>query len=129
MKQALALRPELGGDSFPKPDGIVSEEIDPTTGMLATDECPTKRTEYFIEGTQPTEPCNGHSGDKPAEHASPDFSWPEGMPDRDTSKPPKDDEETPEDVPRDTPRDAPPVTRKQIKKAADKSQSPPPPRN
>jgi penicillin-binding protein 1B len=125
MKQALALRPELGGDSFPKPDSIVSEEIDPTTGMLATDECPTKRTEYFIEGTQPTEPCNGHSADKPAEHPSNDFAWPEGMPDRDTGKPTKDDEETPEDVPRDTP----PVTRKQIKKAADKPQSPPPPRN
>src|SRR5256885_6927579 len=54
MKQALALRPELGGDSFPKPDDVVSEEIDPATGMLATDQCPTKRTEYFIEGTQPT---------------------------------------------------------------------------
>src|ERR1044071_3015684 len=41
MKQALALRPELGGDSFAKPDGIVDVEIDPTTGLLATDKCPT----------------------------------------------------------------------------------------
>ena len=91
MKQALALRPELGGDSFPKPDTIVSEEIDPTTGMMATDECPTKRTEYFIEGTQPTEPCNGHSSEAPAEHTTPDFAWPEGKPERDSGKPPKDD--------------------------------------
>jgi penicillin-binding protein 1B len=111
MKEALALRPELGGDSFAKPDDIVSEEIDPTTGMLATEQCPEKRTEYFIEGTQPTEPCTGHSGDKPAEPALPGFSWPEGMPDKDT-KPPKEDEAPPDD--------APPATRKQIKKAADK---------
>jgi len=111
MKQALALRPELGGDSFPKPDTIVSEEIDPATGMLATEECPVKRTEYFIEGTQPTEPCNGHSADKPSEPGLPGFEWPEGMPEKD-KKPPKDGE--------DVPDDAPPATRKQIKKAADK---------
>ncbi|HKP11821.1 MAG TPA: PBP1A family penicillin-binding protein, partial [Blastocatellia bacterium] len=116
MKQALALRPELGGDSFPKPDSIVSEEIDPTTGMLATDECPTKRTEYFIEGTQPSEPCNGHSGYKPAEHTILGFEWPEGTPDRDSHKPAKEDQEPPEDEP----RDAQPPTRKPPKKPADR---------
>jgi penicillin-binding protein 1B len=62
MKQALAARPDLGGDSFQKPDGIVSAEIDPTTGLLATDSCPTRRAEYFIEGTQPVENCTAHTG-------------------------------------------------------------------
>ena len=112
MKQALALRPELGGDSFPKPDDIVSEEIDPTTGKLATEQCPAKRTEYFIEGTQPTEACDAHSGDKPVEPVLPGFDYPEGKPDRDT-KPPDAAEPPPDDTP-------PPPTRKQVKKAADK---------
>jgi penicillin-binding protein 1B len=112
MKEALALRPELGGDSFPKPDTIVSEEIDPATGMLATEACPVKRTEYFIEGTQPTEPCNGHSDDKPIEPGLPGFEYPEGLPEKD-KKPPKDGEVAPDDA-------QPPITRKQIKKAADK---------
>src|SRR4029078_1176123 len=49
MKAALALRPELGGESFPAPpDSLVSAEIDPTTGLLATDKCLARRTEYFI---------------------------------------------------------------------------------
>ncbi|HWC78138.1 MAG TPA: PBP1A family penicillin-binding protein, partial [Blastocatellia bacterium] len=66
MKQALALRPELGGDGFPKPDGIVDVEIDPTTGLLASETCPAHVSEYFIEGTQPEEPCVGpHPGDLP----------------------------------------------------------------
>jgi penicillin-binding protein 1B len=76
MKQALALRPELGGDSFPKPDGIVSVEIDPTTGLLATEQCAEKVTEYFIEGTQPEETCDAHSGDHTEETP---FKWPEGQ--------------------------------------------------
>lgn len=110
MKQALALRPELGGDSFPKPDDMVSEEIDPTTGMLATEECPTKRTEYFIEGTQPTEACTGHSPEHPADPTLPGFEWPEGMPDKEPKKPAREGEDPGEDV----------QQRKQIKKAADK---------
>jgi penicillin-binding protein 1B len=81
MRQALALRPDLGGDSFPKPESIVNAEIDPTTGLLATDSCPVHRTEYFIEGTQPTESCNLHSGEQIPLLETPDFNWPEGKPD------------------------------------------------
>jgi penicillin-binding protein 1B len=80
MLQALALRPDLGGDSFPKPENITSLEIDPTTGMLATDKCPEKRTEYFIEGTQPQEACTTHTAehtDMPGPGTS-EFDWPEG---------------------------------------------------
>lgn len=66
MKQALALRPDLGGDSFPKADNVVSAEIDPTTGLLATSLCAAKRTEYFIEGTAPSQECDAHTGDEEA---------------------------------------------------------------
>lgn len=65
MKQALALRPDLGGDSFPKPNNISTAEIDPSTGLLATDRCSLKRTEYFIEGTEPQESCQAHEGETP----------------------------------------------------------------
>ena len=78
MKSALALRPELGGESFPPPpDAIVTAEIDPTTALLATDICPTRRTEYFIQGTQPEQQCEGHSGEHPELPPIPGFSWPE----------------------------------------------------
>lgn len=62
MKQALAIKPELGGNEFTKPEGIASEEIDPASGLLADETvCPVHRTEYFIEGTQPTEKCSSQS--------------------------------------------------------------------
>ena len=78
MKAALALRPELGGESFPPPpDGIVTADIDPTTGLLATDTCPTHRSEYFIEGTQPTQTCEAHSSEHPEFPPIPGFEWPE----------------------------------------------------
>ena len=48
------------GDGWEAPDGIVAEEIDPETGLLAGEWCPTTRIEYFREGTQPTEYCEGH---------------------------------------------------------------------
>jgi penicillin-binding protein 1B len=57
MKQVLELRPELGGDAFPRPGGIVSAEIDPTTGCLAGPESPNRRTEIFIAGTEPYSTC------------------------------------------------------------------------
>jgi len=83
MKQALAIRPDLGGDSFPQPDGIVTAEIDPETGMLAADSCPNHRTEYFIEGSQPTEVCTLHSAGLPIPASSPTPEpWPEGRTDQ-----------------------------------------------
>ncbi|MDO8503919.1 MAG: transglycosylase domain-containing protein [bacterium] len=39
------------------PSGIVQTSICPLTGTLPCEGCPT-RTEYFIEGTQPTQYCN-----------------------------------------------------------------------
>jgi penicillin-binding protein 1B len=114
MKAALAARPDLGGDSFTKPEGIVEAEIDPETGLLATEYCPTRRVEYFIAGTQPTETCQEEDAgetDEPA--ATPEFQWPEGqdLPDK-TKKVLRDVEEMVDDAQREV--------RKQIKKATEK---------
>jgi penicillin-binding protein 1B len=82
MKAALALRPELGGEAFPPaPEGIVTEEIDPTTGLIATEQCLARKTESFVEGTQPQQPCEAHSGEHPEQPPIPGFNWPEGQAD------------------------------------------------
>jgi penicillin-binding protein 1B len=87
MKQALALRPDLGGDGWSKPDDIASADIDPTSGLLYGDGCPAKRTEHFIEGTQPEEVCDAHSGDPAEDPGLIPFEWPEGQ--EDMPPPPK----------------------------------------
>ncbi|MFY9570760.1 MAG: penicillin-binding transpeptidase domain-containing protein, partial [Blastocatellia bacterium] len=56
MQQALELRPDLGGESFGKPSGIVTVEIDPATGCLAGPES-ARRQEIFISGTEPVSTC------------------------------------------------------------------------
>lgn len=114
MKAAVALRPELGGDSFPPaPDGIVTDEIDPTTGLIATDQCPAHRTEYFIEGTQPQQLCEAHTGEHPEQPGVPGFAWPEGQDIEDkTKKMLRDAEKGIDDAAREM--------KKQIKKATGK---------
>jgi penicillin-binding protein 1B len=57
MKQALELRPDLGGASFGKPGGIVTVEIDPATGCLAGPESVSHRPEVFVAGTEPSSSC------------------------------------------------------------------------
>lgn len=42
---------------FPVPEGVVSVYIDPATGLLANDACPSTRMESFVAGTEPTEYC------------------------------------------------------------------------
>jgi len=60
MKSAVAARP--AGD-FPRPDGVVTAVIDPTTGYLAAPDCPKKVNENFIAGTEPTQYCPKHGGE------------------------------------------------------------------
>ena len=62
MKRAHQLREYRNVQDFQPPDGIVSVEIDPATGQLATPNCPLARTEVFISGTQPIESCRLHGG-------------------------------------------------------------------
>jgi len=49
-------------DNFPVPSDIVTAEIDPDTGFLATSACPRRITEVFIEGTAPVSSCYVHGG-------------------------------------------------------------------
>lgn len=44
MQQAVSVRPELGGNGFVRPRGLVTIEIDPETGMLAEANCPFRET-------------------------------------------------------------------------------------
>lgn len=64
MKSALQFREYRDTKPFTAPDGIVTVDIDPESGMLATPACPTKRQEVYIAGTQPAGMCTlpGHGG-------------------------------------------------------------------
>ena len=65
MKRALAFRAYRDAKDFPAPDGVVSVEIDPQSGMPATPFCPIHKTEVFIAGTQPVGTCPLHGGSSP----------------------------------------------------------------
>jgi penicillin-binding protein 1B len=65
MKRALAYRAYRDAKPFQAPDGIVSVEIDPQSGMPATPFCPITKTEVFIAGTQPVGTCPLHGGLNP----------------------------------------------------------------
>jgi penicillin-binding protein 1B len=60
MKKITPLYP-LSGADFPVPQGVPEVEIDPTTGLLATDRCLQREKEYFIQGTEPTLQCYGNN--------------------------------------------------------------------
>jgi penicillin-binding protein 1B len=60
MLQAQSLRPLLG-ENFIAPEDIAEAEIDPTTGMLASDTSPYRVQEYFIKGTEPIIPSLGNN--------------------------------------------------------------------
>ncbi len=62
MKRAHLFREYRAAREFPAPEGIVSVEVDPVTGRLASAGCPGIRSEIFIAGTQPTEICSLHGG-------------------------------------------------------------------
>ncbi|MMZ63319.1 Penicillin-binding protein 2D [compost metagenome] len=44
------------------PDDVVSVYIDAATGKLATPDCPSKKLEVFVRGTEPAEFCSEHGG-------------------------------------------------------------------
>lgn len=45
-----------------RPDDVVTREIDPDSGMLATPWCPSTRGEIFVAGTEPRQVCPLHAG-------------------------------------------------------------------
>ena len=62
MKRAHQYREYRNVHGFQAPDGIVTVEVDPATGELATSLCPSPRAEVFLSGTQPVESCHLHGG-------------------------------------------------------------------
>jgi penicillin-binding protein 1B len=62
MKRAHAHREYHNVHSFEAPDGIVTADIDPESGQLATAACPKTKSEVFLAGTQPIETCALHGG-------------------------------------------------------------------
>jgi penicillin-binding protein 1B len=65
MKAAAQVREYRDTKPFPAPDGIVSIEVDPASGMPATPSCPTRHGEVYIAGTQPVGTCPLHGDGRP----------------------------------------------------------------
>jgi len=61
MRPALAGKPAA---DFKRPDNVVQVAIDPRSGYLAAPDCPSRRYELFLSGTEPTAYCPMHGGDK-----------------------------------------------------------------
>lgn len=62
MKRAHKHRAYRDVAQFDVPDGVVSAQIDPESGQLATSACPKTVTEYYVLGTQPAQFCSLHQG-------------------------------------------------------------------
>lgn len=62
MKKALDYREYRDTKPFRAPDGIVTIDIDPMSGMPATPSCPKTRPEVYIAGTEPVGACPLHGG-------------------------------------------------------------------
>ncbi len=62
MKRAHSHRQYRAVSEFAAPDGVLTVEIDPLTGLLATSGCQQHRPEVFIAGTQPIDVCKLHGG-------------------------------------------------------------------
>lgn len=60
MKGAISLRPELGGAAFVRPEGIMTVEIDPETGLLATSSCPQRQRIALTPALAPASECYTH---------------------------------------------------------------------
>jgi len=61
MKEAVAIRPSLGGSAFAKPAGIVTVKIDPDSGFLAGPDCPVAQTVMVASQFAPMADCYVHS--------------------------------------------------------------------
>ena len=48
---------KLPSGKFEAPNGLVTREIDPATGKLATPTCSNVITEVFVKGTEPLDSC------------------------------------------------------------------------
>ncbi len=62
MRRAHKHRAYRDVSDFAVPDGVVSAQVDPLSGLLATSACPTAVTEFYLVGTQPVQFCALHQG-------------------------------------------------------------------
>ena len=62
MKRASKHRAYRDVTDFEIPEGVVSAQIDPESGELATSACPQVMTDYYLLGTQPIQFCPLHQG-------------------------------------------------------------------
>src|ERR1043166_2442570 len=60
MNEAIAVRPDLGGDNFECPEGIKFVEIDSLTGLRSTLGCPLRELIAVTERLQPNMECYLH---------------------------------------------------------------------
>jgi membrane carboxypeptidase/penicillin-binding protein len=61
VKTAVEQRPELGGETFDRPAGITTVEIDPETGMVANTYCPQRERVAVTGNFVTTAECYKHS--------------------------------------------------------------------
>jgi len=60
IKEAIAARPDLGGENFDCPDGIKFVEIDSITGLRSTVTCPLRELIAVTERMGPSMECYLH---------------------------------------------------------------------
>jgi len=63
IRHQAAINGMIPSSEFRRPAGIITRDIDPETGMLATPGCTETKAEVFIDGTQPTMLCPLHAYD------------------------------------------------------------------
>ena len=60
MREAVAVRPDLGGANFECPEGIKFVEIDSSNGLISTVGCPLRELIAVTEQTSPHLKCYVH---------------------------------------------------------------------
>jgi penicillin-binding protein 1A len=60
---------EPRGSAFVPPVGMVSAVVDPQSGELATEWCPSRTRQWFKPGSEPREECHLHTGPPEAQIA------------------------------------------------------------
>jgi len=61
IREAVAIRPSLGGTSFPKPADIITVRIDPASGALAGPSCPSSIVVSVAQKYAPALECWKHA--------------------------------------------------------------------
>jgi penicillin-binding protein 1B len=85
MKSALDYREYRDTKPFVAPDGIVSIDIDPESGMPSGPHCPKTRREEYVAGTQPVGLCPLHGGRQGVTNVA---GWDTASPEKSSPAPP-----------------------------------------